>query len=525
MIPVHNVGSIGIVKDIPSHQLPPEAWSDGANMRFYAGNAFRSLGHTQVFGTPSVVPGFIFNVPTTNSVFWLYASKAAVYGYDAGVHTDITRAAGATPYTAAEYRDWNGCLLGGVPVLNNFADVPQYWPTLSLATDLAALPNWTATLRAKVLRNFGKFLVALNLNDNGTLLPHAVQWSSQADPGSVPASWDYTSATVDTGRTHLTDVKGGDILDAMLFGSYLIIYKRNSTHLMRFIGGNDIMGFDLMTLVGLLAPRCMCSIDGGKRHFCVSDGDIWTHAGTKDSVDYPIEEKDKQYLFNDLDSTNYLNSFAFENPAYKEAWFAYPSSGQTYPNKALVWNYARNRVMFRDFLGLAVDLGLYSDVLGTTWTTVTGTWDSQTAAWANQGRNRIIVASPSDTKIYGLDNGYAFGTATTTAFLQRTGLAVIGKDRQGNPKMDYDNNRLVKRVWPKIRGNAVVSVRVGGQNSIDGALTWATAKTFNPTQKYLDFEVNTVLPAIEFSSQSDAAWQLEGYDIEIEPLGGAMGTS
>lgn len=516
LIEIHNVGAVGIVKDAPAHTLPPEAWSDGQNFRFIDKQAYRMLGHTQVFGTPSVIPGFVFNVPGATSTFWLYGSKAAVYGYDAGVHTDITRAAGA--YTAVEYRDWNYALLAGVPILNNGADVPQYWPTLSLATDLANLTNWPAALRAKVIRNYGRFLVALNLTESGTALAHAVQWSHPADPGSIPSSWDTTDATKDAGRTHLTDTHGGVLLDGLLLGNQLVLYKEESTHLMRFIGGQDIMGFDLLLNSGVLNTHCAALIDSGKRHFVVTPDDVLVHSGTRDVV-YPLEGKDKRYLFNDIDATNYLNAFAFDNPAYEEAWFAYPTSGQTYPNKALVWNYRRDLVMFRDFEGLRADPGNYTDSLGTTWNATTGSWDAQTSQWATPGRRRIIVASPGSTKLFALDNGYAFGSSVSTAFLERTGLAIIGRDRQGAPKVDYGRRKLVRRIWPKLRGDATISVKVGAQEELDGALTYAAAKTFNASQKYLDFEVSGRLLAVHFSSQSDLSWQLEGYDLEVELLG------
>jgi len=512
LVRIDNVGALGVFRDIPAHQLPPEAWSDAGNIRFYKKNAIRILGHEQVFGTPSVQPGFIMNVPAPQSSFWLYASKTAVYGYDAGTHTDITRAAGA--YTASEFRDWQGCILGGIPILNNGADIPQAWLTLSLGTKLTNLANWTSTLRAKIIRNFGPFLVALNLNDNGTLLQQTIQWSHPADPGSVPSSWDYTSPVVDAGRLHLTDVKGGSIQDALLLGSALVIYKQSSTHLLRFVGGTAIMAPDLLLNSGILAARCAAVIDSGRRHFVVTQDDVITHGGTRETEN-PLEEKDKDYLFADLDPTSYVNAFAFDNPAFREAWFAYPSSGQTFPDKALVWNYRTGQVTFRDFDANTVDIGEYTDSTGTQWDNLVGSWDDQTRAWSTQARRRLIMGKHSATKIYGLDSGYAFGTATPTAFLERTGLSIVGRDRQGQPKADYTSRRLVSRIWPRIRGNATVSVKVGVQNQDEDAVTWATAQTFSPSQKYLDFEVEGVLPAVRFESVDNVAWQLEGYSLDV----------
>lgn len=515
-VPLYGTGLGGIVKDIPAHLLPPEVWSDGNNMKMQDQHAVRAFGYQQVFGTPSVAPGFVFFVPTaTADSFWLYADLVAVYAWNGLTHTDITRAAGA--YTAVNYRDWNGCILGGVPILNNGADIPQYWPTLAIGTDLANLTNWPATLRAKVIRNFGRFLVALNLNDNGTLLPHALRWSSQADPGSVPASWDPADATVDTGGTHLTDIKGGNIVDGYLLGNALIIYKQRAAHMMRFVGGNDIMGFELLFENGLLAPRCCALFDAGTRHFCVGETGIYHHSGTK-SVEYPLEMKDQAYFFSDLDPTNYLNTHVFENPASKEVWIAYPSAGATYPNKAMVWNYKTNVVYFKDFLGVSVDHGTVTESLSDTWDGDSGSWDADPTVWDPQSARRLIAGDPTNTKLWALELGLAYGTQVTTSFVQRLAWAFVGKDRQGNPKADYSSRRLVKRIWPKVRGAATVRLRVGFQEVIDGAVTWQEYKTVNPAVPFVDVYATGRLPAIEYTSQGDLSWQIEGHDVEVEVL-------
>lgn len=520
-VTLYNLGTAGIHKDIPSHLLGPDVWSDGKNVRNIDGFNRRFQGHAAVFDPPEVVPGFVMNVPAISDSFWLYASLTKVYGYSGGTHTDITRAAGGN-YTAAAYRDWNGCLLAGVPILNNGADVPQYWSNLALGTDLAALPNWTSTLRAKVLRNYGRFLVALNLNDNSTLLPHAVQWSHPADPGSVPASWDLTDATRDCGRTHLTDSKGGVIVDGRLLGNNLIIYKENSYHIMRFIGGQEIMGFDMLQEEGIVGHRCVAVIDSGNRHFGLGQNNVFMHSGTR-AIDYPLDMKSRRTLYSEIDTTNKLNSFVLDNPFYEEVLLCYPTTGRTYPNKALVYNYRKDSVSFRDISALAGDTGRYTDSLGPTWATVTGTWDSITGPWQLAGDRRLILASPEDVKLYGFDSGTTFGAAVnTTAFLQRTGLAIVGKDQRGQPKADYQRRKLAPRIWPKIKGTANVQVRMGAQEALEGpnaAINWSPYQTYNPTQRYLDFEVNGRFLAVEFTSSSDIDWQLDGYDLRFELLG------
>ncbi len=509
IIPIQNIGSLGIVKDLAPHKLPMEAWTDGQNFRFLDDNCARSLGQTQVFGTPSIVPGFIMNVPSPASSFWFYLSKTAAYVYDAGVHTNVTRLSGA--YTAQEYRQWNGSLLAGIPIFNNGIDKPQYWASLSVGTKLADLSNWTATLRAKIIRAYGPFLVALNLSDNGTLLPQSLQWSHPADPGTVPASWDYADPTVDAGRIHLTDVKGGEIHDALLLQDNLVIYKANSTHLLRFVGGSSIMSPNLLRLSGILAPRCAAVIDSGTKHFVVSQDNVLIHAGSP-TVAYPLEAKDKRYLFADMDSTNYLNAFAYDDPTFNEACFAYPSSGQEFPNKELFFNYKTGQVGFRDFDGTTVDTGDYTDSTGTAWNDLSGSWDSQVAQWSTAARRKLLYGAPSLTKIFAKNEGYPFGASTPTCFLERTGL-VLAKDG-----VHYTKRKLVKRIWIRWRGSAQLSVRVGAQEELDDAIVWQSPKIFDPTQKYLDFEAVGRLPAVRFSTSDNLPGQLEGYDLEFEEI-------
>src|SRR5262249_50197865 len=149
------------------------------------------------------------------------------------------------------------------------------------------------------------------------------------------------------------------------------------------------------------------------------------------------------------------------------------------------------------------------------WDSIVGSWDSQTAVWSTQSRRRLIYGDPNATKIYSLDTGYPFGSGTVTSFLERTGLAIVGKDRHGQPKVDYEQRKICTRIWPKIRGAAPVTVRVGVQDSLDldAAVTWMSPQTFVPSTGYLDVypPLNGRAFAVRFESTADLSWQLESY--------------
>lgn len=522
-VPVHNVGAFGINLDIPAHLLPPEAWSAGNNMRFRDNKVVKSKGELQLFGDLSIAPCFLLNVPSASQSYWIYTSKTKAYVYEGGVHTNITRQTASVDvnYTAAEERDWNGGILGGIPILNNGADVPQYWSAISPGTKLSALPNWPSTLRAKVVRPFGKFLVALNVTDNGTSKPHMFWWSHSASPGAVPSSWDYTDPSKDAGRKELTDSEGGAIRDALMLQDNLVIYKETSTHIARFIGGNEIIGNNLLlSTSGILAARCVTAFDNGTKHFVATENDFITHAGQAGSVESVFDKRVRQSIIAEIDQANYANAFVFENPLVDEVWFCYPTDGNIRPNKAVIWNYTYNTIQYRDFAGMFAAKGPVQEVSTETWSGAVGSWESDTEPWGRESRSKVLIANPVVSKIFQLDTGELFGTTEFNAYVERTGLAIVGRDRQGNWKEDFGSMKLITRVWPKISGTAVVTVSLGKQDSRDDVVEWVASGDFDPaTDTYIDLVSSGRLTAIRFEAEGSEPWQLEGYDLRMTVLG------
>ena len=51
LIPVQGVDTVGIIRDTPAHILPPQAWSDGRNIRFKDGSVHKREGSIQAFAT------------------------------------------------------------------------------------------------------------------------------------------------------------------------------------------------------------------------------------------------------------------------------------------------------------------------------------------------------------------------------------------------------------------------------------------------------------------------------------------
>lgn len=521
-IDINDLGRIGAVTDTPAYQLPPEIFTTALNMRVVDGGLEKSLGWSQIFGTPGVAPHFALAVRTASATFWLYVSLAKAYGYDGTTHTDITRASGGD-YTATDTYQWNGTLLGGVPIINNGIDVPQFWSTVALATPLTALTNWPSTLRAKIIRAFGPFLMAFNCTKSGTTYPHMVKWSHPAVPGSVPSSWDETDATKDTGEEDLADVNAGVLVEALPLSDTMFAYKEASTWKIRYVGGRAI--FDVgkgawLTTSGVLASRCATVTGDGKRHVVATQDDIIWHDGNQ--VKSVLQGRQRKRLFNEIDTTNYGTSFIFDNPLAQEIWFCYPTSGATQPNKALVMNYSTgdtwavteaDGITFRNAI-----TGTIESPSEETWDGTEDLWDDDTGPWAQLARRRVVLCGTNATKFYNLDSGTTRDGTSFTGTIQRIGLSLLGRKRNGDWIVDFEQRKLGTRLWPKIQGGPV-DVRFGAQEVVNGAVAWSPVASYDPsTEMYVDCDpVNGRALAIEISSAN--SWRIDGYKYDVSAVG------
>lgn len=512
-IEINDLATQGNVRDLPGYQLPPEAFTEARNLRFYNEGVQSVGGRPQIFGTPGVAPHFALPVASAAQTFWLYTSLTKAYVYDGSMHSNITRQSAMVDvdYTGSLLREWNGTLLGGIPILNNGTDVPQYWPSLDVSDKLEDLANWPSTHRAAVMRTFGPYLMGFNITISGQSYPHRVKWSHPADPGSLPNSWDETDPTYDAGEQELVDMDAGIILDAMTLGGRMFIYKEGSIWRVSTLASSEFQ-FDFKSFVetvGILAPRCVTMLGDGLRHGVATQDDIIVHNGV--NVQSILDKRYKRYLFNQIDTSNYKNSFLFTNPAFNELWFCFPEAGEVNATHAVIFNYKEGGISETEISFQNAVLGTVETSNTDTWATTSGTWDTDEVAWSVSDRRKIVLCNPDDTKFTMLDSGVDFDGTPINITLSREGLGVVGRKRNGDWIVDFAKMKFVHRLWLKAAGG-VFSVRLGFADTPDGTITWSAAQQFDPaTQKYLDFALTGRALAIEFTSTNP--FRLEGYKL------------
>ncbi len=533
----HNAGAIGIIQDIPAHELPPEAWTSGINVRMFDRFVQKSFGHEKVLDPPSIVAySLVPSFTIAGNQMFAYPGLAAVFATDGTTHADITRVSGA--YTGAKDDLWNGGSLGNIVLLNNGKDVPQIWNTPSLGTKLIDLPNWPANTTAKVIRVFRRFLVAFDVTKSGTRQAQLVKWSSRADLGQVPSTWDEADPTNRAGEWPLIDTDGA-IIDALPLGGVNFVYKEDAIHTMEEIGGNFVFRFaKKFGQVGLLAQRCVKEYQKGDRHIHVlmTSEDVVQHDGFQMSS--LLDDKMRRFYKGRIDPDKSHRAFLSPNYADDEMWVGIIEAGEEYVNLILIINMKDGTLTLRDAPKIShmAWAALDPNAASTTFDSQVQAFDETVGQFGQRnftpGRKRLIMVDPdeagsgADPSFYLTDQSFTFDTVNFEASIERTGLAIVGQDRLGNPKVDTESIKLVTEVWPRVQvqNGDSIDVYVGKQDKVNGPVTWSPAMPFNPaTDDKVDVDppIEGRFIAVRFASPASSAvnWKLAGYDLEMHVIG------
>lgn len=525
-LPISEVGKFGLFKepDRSATELPLNAWNDGRNVRMRDGMVEKFLGHTQVFGVPTVVPYFAMPISIGGNYFWIYAGLNKIYNYDGSVHNNITRQSAGVDvnYAATAIKNWTGGRLGPVAILNNGVDLPQFWTGTGKCFDLT---NWNVLYRAQAVRVFRRFIIAMDITKNTVRYPQMVKWSHPAATGAVPISWDEADETKDAGEYEILDSDGA-LVDGFPMRDAFVLYKEDSVHLMQFVGGVDIFRFvQLFDSFGILSRRCAGEYAKGK-HAVFALGDLIAHDGqTWESI---ISSRMRKWLFSQIDSSNYSKSFVVMNPAYYEVWFCFPTTGNTTPNLAIVWNWKDGSIGVRDIDASHIAVGNVTPVASADiWDNDTGVWDNDPSLWdegvSNPAGKRLLIADSTGTKFHWADSANQFNGVNMTSSIERKGLP-LPLTADGPPDMLH--NKFVTELWPRIQGTSgsTLNLYVGSQQTADGPVTWKAAQVWTiGTSKFIDFRISAPLFAFKLESLTALEWRLAGYEIRYRHTGRLYG--
>lgn len=498
---VPSVGA-GVIADELPHELPDGAWSDGLNVRFRDGYAQRITGHVTAFTDPVADPLYhVASYTIAAGNYWIYSGLVNSYAHDGTTLTDIT----GTPLTGGVEDRFTSCVLGGVYVQNNQVDIPSYWGGTGV---LADLPAWDSAWRAKSVRSFKVYLIALNVTKGGTNFGSMVKWSDAAEPGNLPISWDEADATKDGGETDISETPDS-IVDGLALGDSFVIYKQRSMFAMQYIGGNDIFRFyRLPGDHGTLTQNCIANTPSG--HVVLTASDVVIHNGTEPQS--LLTRKMRKWLFSQMSSDHYRKSFLVANHAQNEVWICFPAVGATSCNRALVWNYTDNTFGVRELPGATA--GAFGPLVVSAsdkWDDDTDSWQDDTTAWdqvdISQADKRVLFAS-TDPGLYLADQSNRFAGQPFTASLERRGLA-FG---------DAAAVKTVRALFPRIDApkGTVITIQLGGSMDAETGYSWSSPVGYvvGSTYRADTFATGRFL-GLRISSSGSGLWRIKSMDFDF----------
>lgn len=267
---------------------------------------------------------------------------------------------------------------------------------------------------------------------------------------------------------------------------------------------------------GALSVDCATEYVAGK-HLVFSSNDILVHDGQ--NAQSILQDRDRDEVFSSIDRDQYRRSFVVRKLAKNEVWCCYPTTGSSWPNRAVIWNWSTNAISFRDLPDLtSVSVGLIPEnaskftwAENVTWEADAGSWDAKEF---NPVEEQLLGVSYGNSLVYNMETTELFGANAFSAWLERTGLGVPFK--QGQPP-DMSSIKFLRNVWPRITGTAglTVKVTVGAQMEVGGNIAWEQPQDYiiGETQK-IDCLVSGRLFAIRFSSDTALTWRLHGYELD-----------
>jgi len=487
----------GVVSDTDPLDVESE-WTHVQNMRFN-NNAAESFGGV-IEGTTLPVEPFHLQFNGNHiAPLWIYMGNAQIHVTDFTTDSNITPAVIATDAT-----NWTSILFNNFPVMNNEINAPYYWDnvTTNNAIPLPAFPDQTI---CKTIRPYRGFLVAMNIQEGAIVQENRVIWSDLSDNGALPASWDIADPTTLAGDNYLTQDRA-EIIDGLTLRDFFVIYKTHSMILMRLTGGQGVMSFQKSQVnSGLLAKNCVQEFNG--KHFIVTDADIVLFDGH--NIESIADKRVRARIFTDIDVDNYRNSYVVRYDRQDEMWFCYPTTGQTLPNQAAVWNWKDNTWCFRDMEAAAhTATGLANFAISPTYDEATYTYDSAQAAVpylpiANNPTTDTLITSAN------LGGTYVLGILDEGS-ISFNGPLLTTLEKRSMTMGDEDVVKHVHSVIPKISGEegAIVGIEIGTQMFSGDDITWSPV---------IDYEISNVptTSAAHAQARQEAYFDVKGRYISI----------
>lgn len=305
--------------------------------------------------------------------------------------------------------------------------------------------------------------------------PRRLGWSSREDY----ADWNFASTLNTAGYIDLETQT--PLLTAVNVREGILVFSETDVFLVRYIGNPFIYSAEYLGASSVLHPNMIATFDGKAMWFDQS-GFMVYEGGSMRPIPCPVLD----FFKADIDPTyGSVVSHASENGVFDEAWFFYPSAGQTECDKYIIFNYNEGWWVTGDL--------------------------SRTAAFP-AGANKYPLMAGVDNNLYAHEDGWTdAGNSRVGDIWLETGALSVGQGDRGFE---------VKQMLPATGfGYDTLKVTVYGKQAPDGS-----ERTFGPyltrSDGYMDMRVSARDIRVRFEATEDGDWGIGKMRLEVAPGAG-----
>ncbi len=513
---VEQCGQFGIIdiNDRRPYDIPPQSWDFLTNVRVI-NQSLQVVGgfsvNTNITNTKAHALDY-YSSPAGDQHWYAYCDDDIISVDDGGVVQSVAKVGLATGNYPEKV--WVTDRFNGIPIATNKTDAPQCFydngNPINAATKSQDFPNLPSPApKAYIVVAYKNFIVMLNIDETNSY-PNMVWWSSRAEPGLMPDSWDYTDNTRESRRRLLGD-NSGAIVAAKVLRDDLFIYTEQATFKMTEIGGDLVMRITrVYSQFGAFGPRCV--EDYGDKHFVITKSDVVSHDGNqwKSISDGRISRRLFAQVSEDDVNRIWVSPYRKRNEVH--AGIPAPADNTLFSVLTWHWDDPEKPWALREYPDSRYmrELPVLETVIVTdTWDGGSDTtWDGGPDIIWNEGGalgDLTPIATSTDGNLYLVDTGQI----PIDAIVRRTGINLGGDERL----------ETIQSVVLRMQSDTPVTVTIGASATAEGTITWGTPASFDPST---DYRVTRMATGRRHAIQIEGnVFRLQGYDIEWVDAGEA----
>ncbi len=325
---------------------------------------------------------------------------------------------------------------------------------------------------------------------------------------------EYTPTAINTaGSQRLQD--GTKIMGAIKGKENILIWTDNALYTMKFVGAPFTFGFEQVgTNCGLIGQNACCEIDGVA--YWMSNNGFFAFDGTVNSLPCSVED----YVYDDFDTTKGQQVCAGINNLFTEVVWYYPSSGSSFNNRYVVFNY-----------GESGELPMGNWYTGVNTNSIRTTWldslvypkpfaTAYTSSATGSFPQVIGETGLGSTTLFqhetGTDQVNADGTTTIlTSFIESYSFAL----QQDAPEQFLSMRRFLPN-FKAITGNAKITISVKNFPSQTSAATALSPFTVDASTTKKDTRARGRYASLKVENDgAGESWRFGPFQVDVQPDG------